>query len=135
MVLVLGVLACVVACGGDDAIPIDDIPQDTRLVDLSSAEFDGVCHWAAGIARQKVPEGTNCRGIPIGYSGCMQVPADCRATVGQWRVCVPALLDRFAEDPCAVLDLAFSPADLSGFVEDTPGCTTLGPCATAMNMR
>jgi hypothetical protein len=132
--LLAGVLAGLVACGDDDPIPIDDIPEETRLVDLSATEYDGVCAWASELAKEKFPPGTNCNGVAISYQGCMRPPANCPGTLGQWKVCIPVFFDRIAQDPCVVLDLAFFPEDLAAFVEETPGCATLGPCATAMGM-
>ena len=120
------------ACGDDDPVPIEQIPGDTRISELDGPEMDGVCAWGKAVARQKLPPGTNCRGTPIMFTGCMPVPDACQATVAQWQVCTPALLDRFAEDPCLVLNFAFSPNDYTDFIEATPGCAGFGPCGTTM---
>ena len=90
-------LVLFVACGGgQDAVPIDQIPPDKLLVNLSGPEQQGLCQWAQSIASQKLPAGTNCHGIAININGCMSVTPACTATVSQWKVCLPALLDRFA---------------------------------------
>jgi hypothetical protein len=132
MLVATAALVAYLAACGDDPVPIDEIPPDSRLSQLDSAEMDGVCAWGKGIANQKLPPGTNCHGTPIMFSGCMKVPAACTATVAQWRICMPNLLDRFAQDPCQVLDFAFSPGDFTEFIEATPGCQGLGPCGTTM---
>jgi len=127
-------VAVLSACGDDDPIPIDQIPDSTPLTGLSGPEMDGVCDWGAALARQKLPPGTMCDGVPIMFTGCMTAPPGCTATVGQWKACIPNLLDRFAQDPCQLLDLAFSPQDLGPFIEATPSCMGLGPCGSAMSM-
>jgi hypothetical protein len=129
----------VTACGGSDdadTVRFEDIPGDKKLVDLNPAEVNGVCAWAGGIARQKLPApGTqlDCDGLQITFNGvtqCGATPPTCEATVSEWAACFPNFIDRIAVDPCIILDLVF-PDDLEAFVEETPGCEGLGPCAIA----
>ena len=127
-------LAGVTACSGSaDSVPIDQIPPDKKVVDLSSAEQQGVCQWAEGIASQKLPPGTNCHGAAITINGCLTVAPACPATVSQWKVCFPALMDRFAQDPCQILNLGFSTqANLATFINATPGCEGQGACGVVI---
>jgi hypothetical protein len=120
------------ACGGNGAVPIDRIPGDKKLVELSAPETQGVCQWGEAVAREKLPPGTNCGGNPISFGGCLTVGPECQATVAQWQQCLPALLDRFARDPCQIFSLAFSQSQFAAFIEQTPGCQGLGPCGTTM---
>jgi hypothetical protein len=83
-----------VACGGHDAVPIDQIAPVKKLVDLNSAEAQGLCDWARGVYNEKLP-GARCGGNSVTFDGCMPVPADCPATVAQWKTCVPP---RFSVD-------------------------------------
>jgi hypothetical protein len=130
------VLAFVGGCGDDSsAVPFDSIPKDKRLVDLSPEEVQGTCQWGQDLARQKLAPGgapVTCNGNQINFNGC-NVPSpsqvDCTATVGQWEACIPNFLDRIAQDPCQVLSLSFSQTELERFVNETPGCAGLGPCA------
>jgi hypothetical protein len=126
LVLIFGALAC----GDDDPVPIDEIPPDTRLVELNSAEWEGFCEWGRDLARREIPPGTTCNGIPITYQGCMRVPADCPATVSETMTCSTAWLDRLAQDPCMLLDLILRPSAFADFVESTPGCKGFGQCTT-----
>jgi hypothetical protein len=119
-------------CGGDSTVPIGDIPPDKKLVDLNSDERQGVCDWAMDVVHQKLPsDKANCNGIPLNFSCGLPQSADsgCEGTVAQWQVCFPNFMDRIAADPCLVLDLGLSTADLSAFVNETPGCEGLGPCS------
>ena len=131
-VVALTLLFAASACGGDDAVAIDRIPGDKKLVDLSAAETRGVCQWGEGLAREKLPPGTNCGGNPVSFAGCITVGPECPATVAQWQQCIPSLLDRFARNPCQVVGLAFSQSELASFIEATSGCQGLGPCGTTM---
>jgi hypothetical protein len=133
-----GVFACALlgACGDDSsAVPFESIPKDKKLIELSPEEKQGACQWGQGIAQEKLsPGGTplTCHGNAIQFNGCNAPSAsqvDCTATVGQWEVCLPNLMDRFAQDPCQVFNLAFSQTDLENFVNETPGCAGMGPCA------
>jgi hypothetical protein len=129
-------LSCAVACGGgdDDAVPIENIPSDTLLVELSPAEHRGVCEWGHSMASEKLSgRQLDCNGIAIEINRtCSRTRSECPATVGEWQVCTPAILDRLIEDPCLVLDLSFSESDLAAFIEETPGCEGLGACGTVL---
>jgi hypothetical protein len=118
--------------GGSSTVPIDQIPPDKKLVDLSSGEMQGLCDWVTGLARQKLA-GATCNGSPISINSCMPVGPSCPATVSEYRACIPNLLDRFASDPCQIINLAFSQTALESFIDNTPGCAGQGPCATAMH--
>jgi hypothetical protein len=128
----VGIVAC---SGGPDTVPIDQVPPDKKVVDLSGPEQQGVCQWAEGIASQKLPPGTNCHGAAITIGGCVTVGPTCPATVAQWKTCFPALMDRFAQDPCQVLNLGFSTqANLAMFINATPGCEGQGACGVVIRM-
>jgi len=121
------------ACGssGSSSEPIDQIPPDTKLVDLNPSELQGVCDWVRGVAAQKL-SGASCNGSPIMFTTCMSPPSTCPATVAEYQACIPNLLGGFASDPCQVIDFAFSQSDFEAFVDGTPGCEGLGPCVTSM---
>jgi hypothetical protein len=127
---VLGVLG---ACGGsgNSSVPIDQIPPDKKLVDLSSGESQGVCDWVTGLARQKLA-GAMCNGSPIMLNGCMAVPQGCPATVSQYQACMPNFLDALASNPCQILDFAFSMSDFESFVNGLPDCSGIGACVVSM---
>jgi hypothetical protein len=122
-------------CGGDDSVNIDAIPQDKKLVDLSPPEESGVCQWAQGIARSKLPPaGTtlHCTSgtFTLNELSCMfpsSAQSNCTATVAAYRMCLPAFIDRLATDPCQIVSLALS-GGIASFVEATPGCAGEGPC-------
>jgi hypothetical protein len=126
-----------VACGDDSSnvVPFDSIPPDKKLIDLNSAEQQGTCQWATQLADEKLRPGgvaLTCNGTPLNISSCSfptSAQTACTATVGEWKVCFPNFLDRIAQDPCQVLSLAFSQSELETFVNETPGCAGLGPCA------
>jgi hypothetical protein len=120
------------ACGDDDPVPIDEIPGDTKLSELSSAEFDGVCEWGADVSREKLPSGANCRGTPFNLSGCMRVPSSCQLTVGDWKACIPVVFERIAADPCELLDLGPNLSDIKAYFEEIPECVTTAACVTVM---
>ena len=134
------VLACALlaACGDDsstEAVPFDSIPKEKKLTELAPGEKQGVCQWAQGVAAQKLaPGGTpvTCNGNPLNFNSCSTPSAtqvNCTGTVGQWEACLPNFLDRIAHDPCVIFSLAFSQTELETFVNETPGCAGLGPCA------
>jgi len=127
------VLGVAVACGGsgNSSVPIDQIPPDKKLTDLSSGEEQGVCDWAANLARQKLA-GVMCNGSPLMLSGCSSVGAMCLATVSEYETCLPNILDGLASDPCQIFDFAFSMSDFEAFVNGTPNCAGLGPCVVSM---
>jgi hypothetical protein len=135
----ISVLVSVAGCGDDSstAVPFSSIPRDKKLTELSPEERQGVCDWGAGIAGSKLPApGTrlNCDGRTITFNGSQctstsATPPACTATIGQWEVCFPAFIDRLAQDPCLIFDLGLSQSDLELFVNETPGCEGLGPCA------
>ena len=83
--------------------------------------------YLSGIATDKLPPGLNCRGMEIEISSCVAEGTDCPATVSQWRKCLPALLDRIADDPCLPLGIQ-SQKDVAEFLEATQGCESLGRC-------
>jgi len=129
-----------VGCGDDSssAVPFSSIPKDKQLSQLTPEQRAGVCEWAAGVARDKLPPaGTRliCDGIPITFNGANScastrpTPPDCTATIGQWEVCLPAFMDRLGQDPCLILDLSRSQSDLELFVNETPDCEGMGVCA------
>ena len=122
-----------VACGGSgtSSVPIDQIPPDTKLVDLNSGETQGVCDWVASLAKEKLA-GAMCNGSPIMLSGCMGVAPGCPATVSQYQACMPNFLDALASDPCQVLDFAFSMSDFESFVDGLPDCSAIGACVVSM---
>ena len=142
--LALGCLLALLGCGGEDeesdpVVPIEDIPEDKRIVDLTEAEERGVCDWASSIARDLLPPpGTviDCGGIEIrmNASSCTfpnsGLPG-CEATLAEYMLCVPSFMSRIATDPCQLLDIT-SDAAAREFVETTPNCAGLGPCATAL---
>lgn len=125
----------VLRCGGDDTVNIDAIPQDKKIVDLSTSERSGVCQWAQGVAHSKLPPaGTtlHCSSgtFTLNELSCMfpsSAQTNCTATVAAYRVCLPAFVDRLATDPCQIVDLALS-GRIADFVESTPGCEGQGPC-------
>jgi hypothetical protein len=133
MAWVLFVCGVCAACGsgGSSSEPIDQIPPDTKLVDLNPSEMQGVCDWVRGVAAQKL-SGANCNGSPITFTTCKGVPSSCPATVAEYQACFPNFLDGIASDPCQVIDFAFSMSDLEAFVNATPGCMGLAPCVTSM---
>ena len=122
-------------------MPIEDIPPDTKLVDLSAPEEQGVCDWGKDVARGKLPapgSAMDCDGITItfnetecGFPATAQ--SGCEATVAEWQVCFPEFVDALAEDPCLILDFAFSAEDLEAFVNAIPGCEGMGPCSYTTN--
>lgn len=119
------------ACGDDSPVPIDEIPEETKVTELSNAEAAGVCDWGDQLFRDIVPAGTNCRGVPLTYDGCMfDRTMACSATVGELEVCLPALLERIVLEPCDLYDLGPSLPAVMAFVEAIPGCETLAPCVT-----
>jgi hypothetical protein len=143
-VLAFGCVLAVLGCGGEDeesdpVVPIEDIPEDKRIVDLTEAEERGVCDWASSVARDLLPPpGTviDCGGIEIR----MNAPSctfpnnglpGCDATLAEYMLCVPSFMSRIATDPCQLLDIT-SDAAAREFVETTPNCEGLGPCATAL---
>jgi hypothetical protein len=127
------ILVSVACCGGGTtSVPVDQIPQDKKLVDLSSGESQGLCDWVTGLAKEKL-SGASCNGSPININSCTSVGAMCTATVAEYRGCIPNFLDRIAADPCQVISLSFSQADLEAFVDSTPGCAGQGPCAMTMH--
>jgi hypothetical protein len=120
-------------CGGDDstAVPVDSIPSDKKLIELSGDEQQGVCQWVTDLASQKLA-GANCHGNAITFNSCSfptSAQVNCTATLGQWRACIPNFMDQIAQDPCQVLNLAFSQSELEAYVNAIPGCEGLGPCA------
>ena len=118
-------------CGDDSAVPIEEIPPDTRIVDLSGPERQGVCDWGRAEARKQLPPSFNCNGVQLSLMGCQFPSSDasgCVATVSQWQSCLPRFVARLAEDPCQILDLIF-PGEFSAFIDETPGCEGLGACA------
>lgn len=135
----LGALvACLGGCGDDDSsVPFDQIPRSKKLVDLTPEERRGACEWGAAIAsRELPPPGTRliCDGIALTINApqCQPIPAACPATVGQWEVCLPLLVDRLGQDPCLILDIGLSQARAEEFVNAIAGCEGLGPCVTAI---
>jgi hypothetical protein len=135
-ILLLGVLGCGGA-GDEDAppVPIESIPDDERLADLSDPEIEGVCDWAKELAREALPPaGTriDCDGlqIQIGAPRCGDVNR-CEATLGDYEACLPNVMQRIGEDPCQLLDLV-TDEDAQYFVETTPGCEGLDGCAYAL---
>jgi hypothetical protein len=127
------VLGVAVACGGSGSsgVPIDQIPPDKKLVDLTSGENQGVCDWATNLAKQKLA-GAMCNGSPITFGGCSGVGPMCMATVSEYQACLPNLLDGLASNPCQIIDFAFSMSDFEAFVNGIPGCAGLGACVTTM---
>ena len=127
---VLAALWLAAACGDDSAVPIDEIPPETRLVDLSGPERQGVCEWSTAVAREQLPAMFQCNGVTLSLMNCRFPSSDadgCVGTVAQWQVCLPNFVDRLAEDPCQILDLVF-PGELGEFVDETPSCAGLGAC-------
>jgi hypothetical protein len=129
-VCVVGVVG---ACGGSgsSSVPIDQIPPDEKLVDLSPGETQGVCDWLTGLAKQKLA-GAMCNGSPITLNGCMGVASGCPATVSQYEACMPNFLDALASDPCQIIDFAFSMSDFESFVDGLPDCSGIGACVVSM---
>jgi hypothetical protein len=125
------------ACTVDNSgTPIDDIDPDKKLVDLDDGERQGVCTWGMQIAADKLPASGSritCAGESITWNGatdCKPVPTQCKASVSEWRECLPNFFDRIGADPCVLLEFAL-PNDVQDYVEATPGCAGVGPCATA----
>ena len=123
------------SCGGDDAVPFDSISKEKPLVALDSGERQGACNWVSDLARQKLTPGgkpLTCNGLALSISTCTfpsAAQARCTATVGQWATCMPGFLDEIAQNPCQVLNFAFSQSELESFVNGIPGCDGIGPCA------
>jgi hypothetical protein len=126
-------LLALAACSGDDSesVPIEDIPGDKLLVDLTADEFTGVCDWAAELSEEKLTAETACDGRPVQFQGCMRVHDRCTATVEEWMGCIPDLIDSFADDPCAALEVDTS-EDFAAHIEAIPSCEGLGHCANTM---
>jgi hypothetical protein len=129
--LALGAAAC--GDDGEAAVPIEQIPPDKRLRDLSEGERKGACAWASEVAEGKLPApgtrlscGVTWNGTNCSFRG---VPAECQATVAEWRVCIPNFFGRLGEDPCQILELQF-PAALEEFIDSTPGCEGQGVCGS-----
>jgi hypothetical protein len=142
--LALLAVPALVACSGSDdeetpAVPIEQIPDDTKVVELTAGERKGVCNWAKELAREELPApGTkiNCDGLQITMNAAScSVPdeddAACTATLGEYEVCLPSLMARIGDDPCQLLEL-LSEESAVYFVETTPGCMGLGHCASAL---
>lgn len=133
----LGVALTVAGCGSDDEdeVPIDQIPADKAVINLSAAEQRGLCSWATDVAKSELPPaGTQvqCGGLTITVNtlGCMNPTSpSCTATVAQWRSCLPGVMSRIGDDPCLILSLQ-APGAFSEFLEETPGCAGMGPCGT-----
>jgi hypothetical protein len=130
----------VTGCGDDDSsVPFDQIPRSKKLADLTPEERRGACEWGAGVAsRELPPAGTqlSCDGlvITINPPQCQNQPvrAECTATVGQWEICLPKVMERLGQDPCLIVDLGTSPGDLEDFVNAIPECAGQGACATTL---
>jgi hypothetical protein len=134
-----------VGCGASDdeedapAVPIEQIPDDKPVVDLTSAERKGVCDWARSVAREEFPApGTviDCGGtlIKMNAAGCSlpdEEDSGCTATLAEYEVCIPPLMARIGDDPCQLLEI-LTDEDAVEFVESTPGCAGLGHCASSL---
>jgi hypothetical protein len=130
--LVATVAALCAGCVWDDSdvVPLDQVPPEKRLVDLSPAEERGLCEWGEGVIRDKVAGRTiECNGNPIRFSGCLGASEACPATVGQWTDCIPNLLDALFADPCLVISFSFE-SEFQAFIDETPSCEGLGACGT-----
>jgi hypothetical protein len=106
---------------------MDEMPDSSMLSELGEADKVALCEWGAMVTSEKLPANINCRGVEIEVASCMTPGTECPATVSQWRTCLPALLERIADDPCLTLALQ-SQSDVADFLEATPGCEGLGVC-------
>lgn len=124
------ILLALSACKDNDdpAVPIEDVPGDKLLVDLTADEFTGLCDWSAEIADEKLTPETACEGTRVQFHGCMRVNERCMATVDEWRTCLPDMMDAFAADPCAALQVR-SAETFAAFLEQVPSCEGLSRCA------
>jgi hypothetical protein len=127
------VFLALAACNGDDgqSVPIEEIPGDKLLVDLTADEFTGVCDWAAGLSEEKLTPETACDGRRVQFQGCMRVHDRCTATVEEWMSCLPDMIDKFAQDPCESLEVDTS-EEFAEFIDEIPSCEGLGHCANTM---
>jgi hypothetical protein len=130
------VTSLVLSCGGGSTIPVDQIPADKKLVDVSSDEQSSLCSWLRSTAATKLPpSGTkvSCGGVsvPVNWSvDCMfssHLPPTCTATVAQARACYPAFFDRAATNLCRLATLT-GPSDLEDFISDIPACSWFRGC-------
>jgi hypothetical protein len=126
-------LLALTACKDDDdaSVPIEDIPGDKLVVDLTADEFTGLCDWAAELSDEKLTPETACDGVRVQFHGCMRVHDRCTATVDEWKRCLPDMIDKFAEDPCASLEVDTS-EEFAAFIDAIPSCEGLGACANTM---
>jgi hypothetical protein len=123
----------------EPSVPIEDIPDDKRLADLTDGEQRGVCEWASSVATEELPApGTviSCGGVEITINApTCDFPDNglpgCEATLAEYKVCVPAVTSRIAMNPCLLLDIV-TDEEAQQFVESTPGCEGLGPCTRAL---
>ncbi len=123
-----------IACGDDSsAVPFESIPKDKKLVELSPPEQQSTCQWVTQLTQQKLGgRQLSCGSTPLTFNTCgfpTAAQMRCTATLGQWESCIPGFIDRIVQDPCKVLGLAFSQTALEDFVNGTPGCEGIGPCA------
>jgi hypothetical protein len=131
----MGVLALVLmaACGGDDdVVPIDRIPPDKPVSDLSAAERRGVCEWGHDLVGERIGSaGLSCGSVELTISRRCRVGAGCPGTVQEIAACLPNVLDEFVADPCVALSID-SQSELEAFIEAIPGCEGLGECGTVL---
>jgi hypothetical protein len=127
------IVLALAACESDDgaAVPIEDVPGDKLLADLTADEFTGLCDWAAEVAGEKLTPEATCEGTRVQFHGCMRVNERCTATVDEWRTCLPDMIDQFAADPCGALEVRSS-EDFAAFLEQVPSCEGLGHCANTI---
>jgi hypothetical protein len=128
------VLTSLAACSADDdeGVPVEEIPGDKLLVDLTADEFTGLCDWAAELSHETFTDEVHCEGTRVQFHGCMRVSERCTATVEQWRDCIPDMIDHFAEYPCEALEVRSS-EDFAAFIEEVPTCEGLGHCANTID--
>lgn len=123
-------------CGG--ALRFEDVDGSKKLVDLSTEDVQAACSWIDGLARDRLPpSGSNvvCDGSDLAFNyatscslGMQRPNGACQATVDDMRKCMPALLDRIAQDPCSFLQIS-SVAEADQFVQQIPACQGVDDCA------
>jgi hypothetical protein len=125
----IALLAAYALACGDSPVLVEDISPNKRLVDLSDAEFDGLCDWSQDVLASRPSEACGQDDFNM---GCER-PKDkaCQATVAQYQACLPNLLDSLSQG--GYCDLLFSIVEgrFQGIVDATPGCEGYAVCTNS----